>query len=186
MKIGLSQRIIKFRERAYDSIEHSWYSYLKGHTLFFVPNRLDQDFKQIADELDCFIITGGDDRLIRRTTELKLATQMMLRNKPIIGICHGAFLLTDTLGGIVDHKDGHRGGVEHTVKYQDRDVTVNSYHGLNIKLPQASATVLCTDTDGDCEAWIDGQVAAVVWHPERSADHWIPDEIENLLFKEIK
>jgi len=183
LKIALSQRIIKFRGRAYDSIEHGWYSYLKEHTLFFVPNRLDQDFKAIADEVDCFIITGGDDRLIRRTTELKLATQMMLQNKPILGVCHGCFLLTDTLGGTVLKKSGHSGGVNHTVRYRDQDIMVNSYHGLNIKLPQTSATVLARDSDGDCEAWIDGNVAGVVWHPERTEDHWMPDEINNLIFK---
>lgn len=181
MKIALSQRIIKFRGRAYDSIEHGWYSYLKEHTLFFVPNRLDQNFKAIADEVDCFIITGGDDRLIRRTTELKLATQMMLQQKPILGVCHGCFLLTDTLGGTVAKKEGHSGGITHKVTYKGQEFDVNSFHGLNIKLPQASATVLARDIDGDCEAWIDGNVAGVVWHPERAEDHWLPDEIQNLM-----
>jgi len=186
LKIGLSQRILKFRDRAYDSIEHGWYLYLKEHTLFFVPNRLDQNFNELADQLDCFIITGGDDRLIRRTTELRLATQMMIQQKPIMGICHGAFLLTDILGGTIGKKDGHRGGVTHTVRYRDQDVAVNSYHGLQIKLPPSSATVLAVDSDGDCEAWIDNNIAAVVWHPERTDDHWLPDEIQNLIFKENK
>ena len=154
---------------------------MKEHTLFFVPNRLDQDFTAIADEVDCFIITGGDDRLIRRTTELKLATQMMLRNKPILGVCHGCFLLTDTLGGTVLKKAGHSGGITHDVNYKGQKHQVNSFHGLNIKLPQHSATVLATDDDGDCEAWIDGNVAGVVWHPERTKDHWLPDEIQNLM-----
>jgi gamma-glutamyl-gamma-aminobutyrate hydrolase PuuD len=181
LKIGLSQRILKFRDRAYDSIEHGWYSYLKEHALFFIPNRLDQDFDALADELDCFIITGGDDRLIRRTTELRLATAMMLRKKPILGICHGCFLLTDTLGGIVGKKDGHRNGVEHHVQYNGKDVIVNSYHGLCIIKPQATATILAIDADGDCEAWIDGNVAGVVWHPERMIEPFLPDEIINLI-----
>jgi gamma-glutamyl-gamma-aminobutyrate hydrolase PuuD len=154
---------------------------LKEHTLFFVPNRLDQDFNALADQLDCFIITGGDDRLIRRTTELRLATAMMLRKKPILGICHGCFLLTDTLGGTVGKKDGHRNGVEHSVQYNGKDVIVNSYHGLCITKPHATATVLATDADGDCEAWIDGNVAGVVWHPERMTEPFLPDEIVNLI-----
>ena len=154
---------------------------MKEHTLFFVPNRLDQDFNALADQLDCFIITGGDDRLIRRTTELRLATAMMLRKKPILGICHGCFLLTDTLGGTVGKKDGHRNGVEHSVQYNGKDVIVNSYHGLCITKPHATATVLATDADGDCEAWIDGNVAGVVWHPERMTEPFLPDEIVNLI-----
>ena len=142
---------------------------------------MDQDFNALADDLDCFIITGGDDRPIRRTTELRLATAMMLRKKPILGICHGCFLLTDTLGGIVGKKDGHRNGVEHSVQYNSRDVIVNSYHGLCITKPHSTATVLATDTDGDCEAWIDGNVAGVVWHPERMIEPFLPDEIVNLI-----
>jgi hypothetical protein len=36
------------------------------------------------------------------------------------------------------------------------------------------------------EAWIDGPLAGVVWHPERMNQPWLPDEIEDLLFKEKK
>lgn len=180
MNIGLSQRVLMFRNRAYDSIEHGWYSYLKDHTLTFLPNRLDQDFKSLALQLDCFIITGGDDRAIRRTTELKLATEMMILNKPIIGICHGAFLLTDVLGGQVEKKDGHRDGVEHIVNYNNQEYTVNSFHGLYIKQAPSKAKILATDPDGDCEAWQDGNIYAIVWHPERMITPWLPDEIATL------
>jgi len=184
LKIALSQRIINYRGRAYDSIEQAWYSYLQKHTLYFLPNRPDQDFDAVAHEVDGFIITGGDDTPTRRTTELKLATAMMMQQKPILGICHGCFLLTDVLGGTVDTKQGHHGGVEHVVKYRDQDVVVNSYHDLVIKQPQSSAQVLAVDPEGDCEAWIDGLTAGIVWHPERSQDPWIPDEISTLFFKE--
>ena len=77
MKIGLTQRVLYHKGRAYDSIEHSWYSYLKNHTLTFIPNRLDQDFEQLAESIDALIITGGDDSVLRRTTELKVASAMM-------------------------------------------------------------------------------------------------------------
>ena len=82
---------------------------MKDHTLFTLPNNLDQDFHNIADQLDKLIITGGDDSVLRRTVEIKLAAAMMQRNKPVIGICHGAFLLTDLLGGEVEEVDAHRG-----------------------------------------------------------------------------
>jgi len=173
-----------FKERAYDSLGQEWYSYLKSHTLVAVPNRLDQDFDKLADELDLLVITGGDDRLIRRTTELRLSTALMKQQKPILGVCHGAFLLTDVLGGTIGRKDGHRGGVNHQIRYRDKMQQVNSYHGLAIKTAPASAEVLAVDADGDCEAWISGTVAAVVWHPERMTDPWLPDEIQSLLFKE--
>ena len=85
MKIGLTQRVLYHKGRAYDSIEHGWYSYLKEHTLVFIQNRQDQDFQQLATDIDALIITGGDDSAIRRLTELKLATEVMKQQKPVIG-----------------------------------------------------------------------------------------------------
>ena len=185
MKIGLSQRILYHRGRAYDATEHGWYSYLKGHTLTYVPNTLEQDFVELADNLDAFIITGGDDSTLRRTLELRLATAMMQRNRPVIGVCHGAFLLTDLLGGLVSDVQNHY-ATEHSVEYFGEMHTVNSYHDLSIKKLHGTGTALCQDSDHNVEAWIDGPLAGVVWHPERMNKPWLPDEIEDLLFKEKK
>ena len=182
MIIGLSQRILYHKGRAYDAIEHGWYSYLSGHTLFYLPNSTAQDFNQIADNLDSFIITGGDDSTLRRTVEIKLASAMMQRGKPVIGICHGAFLLTDLLGGRVVEVDAHQ-DTKHPIFYFGDIKEVNSYHTLGIEKAHDTATVLCTDELGQVEAWIDGKLAGVVWHPERMDGPWIPDEIENLIFK---
>jgi GMP synthase-like glutamine amidotransferase len=131
MKIALSKRTIEKQGKIYDAIENSWYSYLEGNELNFIPNRLDQDFDAIADSVDCFIVTGGDNRIIRRKTERRMIIAMMKRNKPIVGICHGAFLLTKFLGGTTGRKDGHRDG-EHHVKYHGHDYPVNSYHRYHI------------------------------------------------------
>lgn len=185
MKIGLSQRVLYHKGRAYDAIEQGWYSYLQDHTLTVVPNRSDQNFKKLAEEIDMLIVTGGDDSVVRRNTELKLAVEVMLLRKPILGICHGAFLMTDILGGHVDQIDGHT-DTEHDVLYFGKVRQVNSYHNLCIQSPHRTATVLATDGQGHCEAWIDRNLAGVVWHPERMAEPWMPDEINDLLFKEIK
>ena len=181
MNLGLTQRVLYHRNRAYDSLEHGWYSYLQQHTLTPIPNRTDQDFQKLADTLDALIITGGDDAPIRRTTELKLATQMMIRQKPIVGICHGCFLLTDVLGGTVGEIDNHA-DTEHTIDYFGQQINVNSYHTLSVDKTHKSATILATDNQGYCESWIDGNLAGVVWHPERMAITFLPTEI-NLLLK---
>ena len=182
MKIGLSQRVLLHKNRAYDALEHGWYSYLKAHTLFPIANRPDQDFHELANKLDCFIITGGDDSTVRRLTEVRLATHMIARRKPVIGICHGAFLLSELLGGEIVEVD-HHANTEHEINYFGELITVNSYHSFAIKTPQQSATILAYDDQGCCEAWIDGNIAGLVWHPERMETPWIPDEIEQLLTK---
>ena len=186
MHIGLSQRILWHRGRAYDALEHGWYSYFKQHTLCPIRNDPGQDFKTIAKSLGAFVITGGDDSSLRRITEIKLAKQMMFLNKPVIGICHGAFMLTDLLGGSVVAAVGDHSETLHPVMYFGEEVMVNSFHNLAIQQLHPTGTVLCTDQDGHVESWIDGTLAGVVWHPERMDRPWIPDEIETLLFKENK
>jgi GMP synthase-like glutamine amidotransferase len=121
MKIGLSQRVLYHKDRAYDSLEHGWYRFLKDHTLYFIPNRTDQDFVKLADELDCLILTGGDDSAVRRVTEFKIASLMMQSSKPIIGVCHGAFLLTDALGGLVVPCPGHV-DTDHDIIYNNNAI----------------------------------------------------------------
>ena len=180
MNIGLTQRVLYHRNRAYDSIEHAWYQFLDSHGLTFISNTLDQDFTQLADNLDCLIITGGDDSKLRRTCELKLASAMIMQQKPVLGICHGAFLLTDVLGGRVQDVDDHL-DTEHTVRYHDREITVNSFHNLGIVQPHSSATTLAWDDSGRTEAWIDGNIAGIVWHPERMAEPFIPSEIQTIM-----
>lgn len=182
MNIGLSQRVLYHNGRAYDALEHGWYSWLKDHTLYFIPNRTDQNFKELADRLDLFFITGGDDCMLRRYVEIKLANYMFRLRKPVIGICHGAFLLTDLFGGVVEPVKGHD-TFDHVVRYFGEERLVNSHHGLCISKPHDKAIVLATDMQGNCESWIDGNLAGIVWHPERMKTPWIPDEIESLIMK---
>ena len=180
MIIGLSQRILYHKGRAYDSIEHGWYSFLRGHTLFFIPNDIEQNLDSIADNLDAFIITGGDDSYLRRITELRLSAKMMARNKPTIGICHGAFLITDLLGGKVEPVISHM-DCSHTVYYFGEPVLVNSYHNLGIKELHSTATELVVDPEGHCEAWIDKNLAGIVWHPERMTNAVLPNDLRSFL-----
>ncbi len=180
MRIGLTQRVLYHKGRAYDALEHAWYRFLDGHKLIFIPNTLEQDFTELTEQLDCVIITGGDDSVPRRATELKVASSMMLAFKPILGICHGAFLLTDALGGEVNAVMGHS-DIAHTVHYAGRDIKVNSHHNLAITQLHSTGECLATDHQGNCEAWIDGRMAGIVWHPERMDNPFVPSEIQQVM-----
>jgi len=37
--------------------------------------------------------------------------------------------------------------------------------------------VLATDPEGDVESWIKDNICAIVWHPERMEETFIPPEI---------
>lgn len=172
MLIGLTQRVLFHKERAYDSLEHGWYSCLQGHKLVAIPNRIDVDV-----DVDLLIVTGGDNYPVRDIVEQQLVNQMIKTGKPIIGICHGAFLLTKMLGGAIDKIDGHM-DCEHTI---NGNQVVNSYHTLQISTPPPQATVLAKDEDRTCEAWIYKNIGAVVWHPERMNKPYWPKEILDVL-----
>lgn len=176
MRIGLTQRVLLHQGRAYDSLEHSWYEFLQGHTLVSIPNRLPIS----VPDIDVLIVTGGDDHPVRNQVEHELIDHMQSRNVPVIGICHGCQLLTTKLGGFVVLVDDHMNSY-HEVEYQGEQHLVNSYHTLRIQHPPPSATVLARDPDGYAEAWISGHTAGVMWHPERMIQPWWPAEVAQLL-----
>lgn len=192
MKIGLTQGIIDIYGIRYDRTEHGWYSYLKDHNISTIKNDVSQDFAMVASELDCLIVTGGNNSLLRTEVETKIIDQMIQLDKIIIGICQGAFLLTKLFGGscindkLITTSNSYRHmGNNHMVMYKNEEKTVNSYHNLCIDSPPKTATVLAVDIDGYCESWINGKIAAVAWHPERMEVPWVPEEIENLLKRKI-
>lgn len=179
MNVGLSQRVLYYKDRAYDSLEHGWYRFLKDHTLFPIANRLDQDFDHMASDLDLLILTGGDDSAIRRVVELKISSAMLSLRKPILGVCHGAFLLTDLLGGEVSYCDGHM-DENHAIKYGDKYTVVNSFHSNCISRIPPDAVCLATDWSDRSESWIYNNIGTVVWHPERMVEPFLPLEIERM------
>ena len=176
MRIGLTQRVLLHKGRAYDSLDHSWYEFLQGHTLVSIPNRLPIS----CPDIDLLIITGGDDHPVRNHVECELFDVMSARNVPVIGICHGCQLLTQQLGGTVVPVDGHMDSY-HEITYHSEQHLVNSYHRLRIEQPPPGATVLAHDPDGNVEAWIHERTAGIMWHPERMTEPWIPREIQLLL-----
>ena len=176
MRIGLTQRVLLHKGRAYDSLEHSWYEFLQGHTLIPIANRLPVEIP----DLDALIVTGGDDHPVRNRVEHELIDHMIDRNLPVIGICHGCQLLTQRLGGTVVPVDDHQ-DCYHEVEYDGQQHLVNSYHKLRIEHAPKDVTVLAHDPDGYAEAWIHQRTAGVMWHPERMPQPWWPQEIAQLL-----
>jgi gamma-glutamyl-gamma-aminobutyrate hydrolase PuuD len=80
------------------------------------------------------------------------------------------------MGGTLAHCEGHMDD-EHAVKYKDKYIVVNSFHSNSILTIPPKAINLATDWGQRSEAWIDNNVGAVVWHPERMEKPFLPDEI---------
>ncbi|MFO1256999.1 MAG: gamma-glutamyl-gamma-aminobutyrate hydrolase family protein [Gammaproteobacteria bacterium] len=83
--------------------------------------------KLYSEHLDALWIPGGPDvyagfygqadssswGIVEDLFELALINEMLLQNKPIIGVCHGAQILNVYFGGtLLQHVDGHAGVVQ--------------------------------------------------------------------------
>lgn len=180
MKIGLSQPILTLNGTMYDAIAHGWYETLSGHSLFFIPNTLNQDFDLMATDLDSLILTGGEVCDLRKAVELKLAGKMLERNKPVVGVENGAFTVTELVGGTIDTIN-HHDNIDHPIFYHREVREVNSNHKYCIKTLPESCEVLCLDYLGNPESFINGNLAAIVWNPEKMKEPWIPPEIAYML-----
>ena len=167
-----------------------------------LPGKLDwAKAEEYADQFDGFLFTGGGDvdpkyymedrhplcgeaNEERDAFELSLLTSVMLRDKPVLGICRGIQLLNVGLGGsLFQHVEGHSAGdgpdVWHDVYIRQgtllhdimgKDVIrTNSWHHQMVKGLGKSVKVCADLADGRTEAiWMPGRkfFLGVQWHPE--------------------
>ena len=130
---------------------------------------------------------------VRDRSELLLARAALASGKPILAICRGEQLMNVVLGGtlyqdiptqvdtIIKHSGfEHRIGVEKgSVLYElfgQDSLTVNSSHHQAVKQPAPGSRITAHSADGIVEAYENGQVIAVQFHPERMVlkdDSWL-------------
>ena len=182
MKIGLTQRILDYNKIAYDCLEHGWYTLLSGHTLLNIANQPEQDFAELVSTLDLIIFTGGDASPKRFLTEVRLLTECYKQNKPVIGVCHGAFFINELEEGINRRCEQHY-NTTHDVMLDGVVQTVNSYHSNQIAQVGASFEATAHAEDGSIEAFKHKTkpIWGIVWHPERMQIPVLPQDVKQIL-----
>ena len=183
MLLGLTQRTFEHNGQLYDGTDRAWSAMFQesdGYKLLPIANTKLFDLVKVCKKIDALIITGGNDIAPRGINEWKLIDIMSKLDKPVIGICHGAFLMTAKAHGTVEPTTNHK-GTNHVIWYKGYERIVNSHHDIAIKRVPEGAEILCEADDGSVECWIKGKQAAIAWHPERLEDFWIPPEVNNLL-----
>jgi len=178
LRIGITQRIISHKGFDYDSLEPCWYDLFSEHEIIPIPNNTNIKEK-LYKNIDLLILSGGNDTVTRRIIETRLISFMLLNNKPIIGVCHGAFLLTKMFDGVVEKSNDLKHRKEHII---NSDILVNSYHNLVITEQPENTSVLYKH-DECIECWVHDylKIGAIVWHPERMKEPFIPKEILNFI-----
>jgi putative glutamine amidotransferase len=184
MRIALTQREVVLENTAgqfvFDALERVWYDFLQGHDLVTIPNLLQKDFGSLG--MDCLLITGGPDSYARHMTEDFAYAWAVANNIPIVGICHGAFVINDLGGGKNGRCEGHH-GTTHTVTMASEKAEVNSYHTQCIDSIGPDFQAEAWDDDGRIEAFSHRSlpIHAIVWHPERQTNPVLTDPIKRLL-----
>jgi len=184
MKILISQQeyVKSPRNFVFDALERAYYDFLNGHELLPVANTV----RTPNNEYDCLLLTGGPDSVARNQTENMLYDHAMSKGKPIIGICHGAFVINELAGGVNGSIEGHV-DKDHSVTMGEKIYTVNSYHTQVIERLPEDFVSLAEDKDGNVESFRhkDLPVFGMVWHPERMSDPVLPDAVRDLLSSTI-
>lgn len=184
MKILISQREILHKNSmgntmSLDALERDWYVLLKKHTVIPYPNIID-----VPDELefDCLIISGGTDSIARHYTEDALFALAVRLNKPIVGVCHGAFAVNDLTGGVNGKITGHEASI-HSIYMENNSYRVNSHHHQSIQSIGTSMKIVANDDDGNIEAFQHDTlpIYGIVWHPERMSTPVLPQAVRQLL-----
>ena len=178
MIIALTQRELNIRGWQYDCTSQDWFSFLNRHTMRFVPNVKDFDYAGV----DCLLLTGGESTPNRDRVENFAINLFLEENKPIIGVCHGAFFLNTYFGGINGTVRGHR-GTNHKIKMEDKTPYVASYHSTSIETLADELDPIAWDMDGNVEGFKhkDKNIWGMVWHPERMVKPVLPSDLEAFL-----
>lgn len=177
MKIAITQRELTVRGITYDCLEHGWFHFLQEHEIIPVPNVPNIDI-----DVDMIVFSGGDNTDNRSNTEKMLFDYAIKNHLPILGVCHGAFLLNRIFGGSNHSILGHQ-NTEHPIKIGQEFYIVNSYH---------SGCILNLGDELEAFAWADEFVEGfkhrtlpiwgLVWHPERMEHPIIPQDLKDILY----
>jgi putative glutamine amidotransferase len=178
MKIAVSQREIVHNNITYDCLEQGWHSLLNRHTIVPIPNT-----SNIELDFDMLILSGGNDSPNRRATETIYYNIALLKGIPILGVCHGAFVINESHGGTNQPIEGHH-NTAHQVLLEGTIEFVNSYHFNSIATlgKDLESIAVCTH-DNTVEAFKHKELPiwGLVWHPERT-EGIIPTGLAEVLF----
>ena len=179
MNIAITQRTTEINGFTYDCMSHAWYTLLYKHNIRPISNRETFDISNV----DMLILSGGNDSTERTLTERQLVSDAIGEDVPILGVCHGAFMLNKFFDGTNMQIEGHH-NTKHPVELEGHMyMNINSYHSIGIHTLGKQLKEIGNDTDGHCEAFKhrDFRIWGVVWHPERMEDILLPSGIRDMI-----
>jgi putative glutamine amidotransferase len=177
MKIGITQRQTMINGIVYDCLEQGWYRLFKDHELIIIPNLIDIDL-----DIDMLVLTGGNNTEARFQTELTCYGYADDHNIPVLGICHGAFVINYLHGGLNKEVAGHR-NIMHSINMEGQTHLVNSYHDVGIySLGDDLEAIAESENNVEAFKHKTQPIWGLVWHPERMDDPVLPTDLRELIY----
>ena len=180
MNIAITQRTTEINGFTYDCLGKEWYVFLHDHNIIPIPNWCREvDLSNV----DMLILSGGNNSSDRKRTETNAVNYCIQNDIPILGVCHGAFMLNKYFDGTNMQIEGHH-NTNHPVELEGHMyMNINSYHSVGIHTLGKPLKEIGNDTDGHCEAFKhqDFRIWGVVWHPERMEDILLPEGIRDMI-----
>lgn len=180
-----------------DCLAHDWPRFLKRsmpETSWLMLPNLGAEISDYVEKLgvSSLIFSGGEEWGIfplRDETEQELFH--WAADKPMLGICRGAQVINQLLGGNVTSVQAHV-ACKHKIKLDTRiagleECVVNSYHNFGIGAADLAAGLIpfAWSPDGYIEGFIsadDSRICGIMWHPEREE---APGELDSFLLHHL-
>lgn len=130
------------------------------------------------------VLTGGNDLAAyggdapeRDQTEARLLEYAAAHHVPVLGVCRGMQMIHDYFGGRLESVQNHV-RVKHSLQFEGKQQTVNSYHNLGIRKAGAAFRADALAEDGVIEAMTHKHlpIRAIMWHPEREQPFTMQDK----------
>lgn len=178
--LAITQRVVcatEYIERR-DALDQRWAAFLKecGHTPLVLPNHPEVALQLVKTmPVGGLILTGGNNLVTlggdapeRDQTEEALIQFFMTVSLPILGVCRGMQLLQQREGVSLQTVEGHV-AVNHSVRVEGEERTVNSYHTIGARETTDNLMVEARAEDGVIEAirHRHAKIYGMMWHPER-------------------
>lgn len=192
-RIGLTQRVHAndTYPETRDCLDQNWARLLAqlGWVPLPLSNAIDQVHRYLdALALDGVILTGGNDlcsqpggnnpSALRDRFETQVLQYAMKQALPVLGVCRGLQVINKHFGGSLQALEGHV-AQRHLIRAklpgetEQRERTVNSYHGWGLAFPDLgqglSPDAQCEDGSIEALTHHQGKIHAIMWHPEREA-----------------
>lgn len=179
MFIAISQRLMENSSyvELRECLALEWGIFFNKYLKDYLPLPLSYeiDFTRYIPYISGVILSGGNDLFIidnnkinniRDSYEIKIIELCIAHKIPLLGICHGAQIVSSYFDSDFDRQDGHIGN--HKIIADNKEYEVNSYHNYCItKLgDELESLAKCGST---IEAFRHKRydIYAMMWHIER-------------------